>query len=64
MDGKQGGDPAKLADALVQVVALESRPAVRRRRRRRETFERKAQTLLDQANAHRELSSSLAHDDA
>ena len=27
MDGKQGGDPAKLADALVQVVALEEPPA-------------------------------------
>ena len=65
MDGKQGGDPAKLADALVQVVALEEPPArfvagadaVG-------VFERKAQTLLDQANAHRELSSNLAHDDA
>ena len=65
MDGKQGGDPAKLADALVQVIALEEPPvrfaagadAV-------DVFERKAQTLLDQANAHRELSSSLAHDDA
>ena len=29
-----------------------------------ELFETKAQTLLDQANAHRELSSSLGHDDA
>ena len=65
MDGKQGGDPAKLADALVQLIALDEPPvrfaagadAV-------ETFERKASTLLDQANAHRELSSSLAHDDA
>ena len=27
MDGKQGGDPAKLADALVQLVALEEPPA-------------------------------------
>jgi NAD(P)-dependent dehydrogenase (short-subunit alcohol dehydrogenase family) len=65
MDGKQSGDPAKLAEALVQVIALEEPPgrfaagadAV-------ETFERKAQTLLDQANAHRELSSNLAHDNA
>lgn len=65
MDGKQGGDPAKLADALVQLVALDEPPvrfaagadAV-------ELFETKAQTLLDQANAHRELSSSLGHDDA
>jgi NAD(P)-dependent dehydrogenase (short-subunit alcohol dehydrogenase family) len=62
MDGKQGGDPAKLAHALVQLAALEEPPtrfaagadAV-------ELFESKAQTLLDQADAHRELSSSLAH---
>ena len=65
MDGKQGGDPAKLANALVQLTALAEPPvrfaagadAV-------ELFENKAQTLLDQAHAHRELSSSLAHDDA
>jgi NAD(P)-dependent dehydrogenase (short-subunit alcohol dehydrogenase family) len=65
MDGKQGGDPGKLADALVQLVALDEPPlrfaagadAV-------ELFETKARTLLDQANAHRGLSSSLAHDDA
>ena len=64
MDGKQGGDPAKLAQALVQLVALDEPPlrfaagadAV-------QLFETKAQTLLDQANAHRELSSSLGHDD-
>ncbi|MCW2791321.1 MAG: oxidoreductase [Nocardioides sp.] len=65
MDGRQGGDPAKLADALVQLVALDEPPmrfaagadAV-------EIFETKAQTLLDQAAAHRELSSSLGHGDA
>ena len=65
MDGQQGGDPAKLADALVQLVALDEPPvrfaagadAVA-------LFETKAQTLLDQANAHRELSSNLGHDDA
>jgi NAD(P)-dependent dehydrogenase (short-subunit alcohol dehydrogenase family) len=65
MDGKQGGDPAKLAAALVKLAALEEPPlrfaagadAV-------ELFETKAQTLLDQANAHRELSSNLDHDDA
>jgi NAD(P)-dependent dehydrogenase (short-subunit alcohol dehydrogenase family) len=65
MHGKQAGDPAKLADALVQLVALDEPPlrfaagadAV-------ELFETKAQTLLDQADAHRELSSSLAHEDA
>ncbi len=65
MDGLQGGDPAKLADALVELAALPEPPlrfaagadAV-------ETFETKAQALLDQANAHRDLSTSLGHDDA
>ena len=65
MDGKQGGDPAKLAAALVQLAALEEPPlrfaagadAV-------ELFETKAQTLLAQADAHRALSSSLAYDNA
>jgi NAD(P)-dependent dehydrogenase (short-subunit alcohol dehydrogenase family) len=64
MDGQQGGDPAKLADALVQIAALPEPPArwaagadaV-------EVLERKAQTLLTQADAHRELSSSLGHDE-
>jgi NAD(P)-dependent dehydrogenase (short-subunit alcohol dehydrogenase family) len=65
MDGKQGGDPAKLADALVKLVALREPPtrfaagsdAV-------QTFETKAKTLLAQAQAERELSTSLAYDDA
>jgi NAD(P)-dependent dehydrogenase (short-subunit alcohol dehydrogenase family) len=64
MDGKQGGDPAKLADAVVKLAALEETPtrfaagadAV-------QTFEAKAKTLLAQADAHRELSASLARDD-
>ncbi len=64
MDGKQGGDPAKLADALVKLVALEQPPtrfaagadAV-------QTFEAKANALLAQAEAHRGLSTSLAYDD-
>ena len=63
MDGKQGGDPAKLADALVQLVALDDPPfrfaagtdAV-------ELFESKARALLAQADAHRALSTGLAHD--
>lgn len=63
MDGKQGGDPAKLARAIVQLAGLKDPPmrfaagadAIR-------TFEAKAQTLLAQAHAHRELSSSLAID--
>jgi NAD(P)-dependent dehydrogenase (short-subunit alcohol dehydrogenase family) len=65
MDGKQGGDPAKLADALVRLAALDEPPvrfaagvdAVA-------TFELKASQLAAQANAPRELSTSLAHDDA
>jgi NAD(P)-dependent dehydrogenase (short-subunit alcohol dehydrogenase family) len=65
MDGKQGGDPAKLACALVKLVALEEPPtrfaagadAV-------QTFEAKANALLSQAQAHRGLSASLAYDDA
>jgi NAD(P)-dependent dehydrogenase (short-subunit alcohol dehydrogenase family) len=65
MDGKQTGDPAKLADALVRLVALEEPPArFAAGADAVQTFETKANTLLIQANAHRELSSALAHDDA
>ena len=63
MHGTQGGDPAKLARALVELAALNEPPmrfaagadAVA-------TFEQKAHQLLNQAEAHRELSTSLAHD--
>lgn len=65
MNGRQGGDPAKLAKALIQLASQAEPPsrwpagadAVL-------ALEQKAQTLLDQANAYRELSSSLVHDDA
>ena len=65
MNGQQQGDPAKLADAVVQLAGQDEPPlrfaagadAV-------ETFANKAELLLAQADAHRELSSSLAHDDA
>jgi NAD(P)-dependent dehydrogenase (short-subunit alcohol dehydrogenase family) len=65
MNGQQGGDPAKLAKALVQLASQEQPPlrwaagadAVA-------TVEQKAKDLLAQAGAHRDLSSSLAHDDA
>jgi NAD(P)-dependent dehydrogenase (short-subunit alcohol dehydrogenase family) len=65
MNGLQGGDPAKLADALIQLASQDEPPlrwpagadAVA-------TFEQKAQTLLAQADAYRGLSSSLAHHDA
>lgn len=65
MDGKQGGDPAKLAAALVRLVALEEPPA--RFAAGADAvlaFEAKASRLLAQARAHRELSISLAYDDA
>jgi len=65
MNGQQGGDPAKLANALVQLAGQDEPPlrfaagadAI-------ETVEQKAQNLLAQADAYRELSSNLAHDDA
>lgn len=62
MNGKQGGDPAKLADALVK-LAGEHEPPVRFAAGADavQTFESKANALLAQANAHRELSSSLSH---
>ena len=64
MNGLQGGDPAKLAKALVQLASQDEPPlrwaagadAV-------EDLEQKARRLLAQADAYRELSSSLAHDD-
>jgi NAD(P)-dependent dehydrogenase (short-subunit alcohol dehydrogenase family) len=64
MSGRQGGDPAKLAAALIQLISSERPPlrwpagadAV-------DVLEQKAKSLLEQAEAHRELSSSLAHDD-
>jgi NAD(P)-dependent dehydrogenase (short-subunit alcohol dehydrogenase family) len=65
MNGLQGGDPAKLAEALVQLASQDDPPlrwiagadAVA-------VVEEKAKTLLAQADAHRDLSSSLDHDDA
>jgi NAD(P)-dependent dehydrogenase (short-subunit alcohol dehydrogenase family) len=65
MDGQQGGDPAKLADALVH-LAGQAEPPLRfvAGADAIEYVESKARLLLAQADAHRELSSSLAHDDA
>jgi NAD(P)-dependent dehydrogenase (short-subunit alcohol dehydrogenase family) len=65
MNGLQGGDPAKLARGLVQLAGSQEPPvrwvagadAVA-------GVEQKAKDLLAQVDAHRELSSSLAHDDA
>ena len=64
MDGKQGGDPAKLAEALVRLAGLEEPPArFAAGADAVQTFEAKANTLLAQAQAHRELSASLALDE-
>jgi NAD(P)-dependent dehydrogenase (short-subunit alcohol dehydrogenase family) len=65
MNGRQPGDPAKLAAALVTIAGVDQPPlrwlagedAV-------ETAETKAELLLQQLGAYRELSSSLSHDDA
>jgi NAD(P)-dependent dehydrogenase (short-subunit alcohol dehydrogenase family) len=65
MSGLQTGDPAKLAKALVQ-LAGEAEPPPRwpAGADAVDAFEQKARVLLAQANAHRELSSSLGRDDA
>src|SRR5437868_2184660 len=65
MNGQQSGDPAKLAEALVQLASQTETPvrwpagadAV-------EALEKKANELLAQASAHRALSSSPAAADA
>jgi NAD(P)-dependent dehydrogenase (short-subunit alcohol dehydrogenase family) len=64
MNGQQGGDPAKLANALVQLASRDEPPlrwvagadAIA-------TVEQKANDLLAQADFYRELSSSLAYSD-
>ena len=65
MNGQQGGDPAKLAAALVRITELENPPlrfvagsdAVA-------AVEQKARDLLAQVDVHRQLSTNLAHDNA
>jgi hypothetical protein len=65
MNGRQAGDPAKLAQALVALADSDEPPlrwvvgadAV-------EGVEEKARLLLAQVGAHRALSTDLAHDDA
>jgi len=63
MNGHQEGDPAKLAQALLTIASLEQPPsrfialsAIL------DLAEHKADTLKAQADAFRDLSSSLAHD--
>ena len=63
MDGRQGGDPVKLANAIVQLAGLDEPPArFAAGADAVQAFEAKANALLAQADAHRALSSSLAHD--
>ncbi|HTV74751.1 MAG TPA: hypothetical protein VME66_13725 [Candidatus Acidoferrales bacterium] len=61
MNGKQGGDPEKLANALVQ-LASETNPPFRfvAGADAVATIEKKGNDLLAQARAHYELSSNLA----
>ena len=64
MNGKQSGDPAKLAANLIKVIELDEAPArwvagadaV-------QAVTQKGQTLIEQANAHLELSTGLDHTD-
>ena len=64
MNGQQAGDPAKLAEALIAIAGQDQPPlrwvagadAVA-------AAEQKAATLVEQVDAYRELSASLAHDD-
>jgi NAD(P)-dependent dehydrogenase (short-subunit alcohol dehydrogenase family) len=65
MNGNQSGDPAKLAASLVKVIQLDEAPArwvagadaV-------EGIKKKGQTLIDQADAHLDLSTGLGHADS
>ena len=64
MNGKQGGDPVKLADALIKLVSQDEAPvrwvagadAV-------QPAGNKGRDLIASADAYRELSSSLVHND-
>jgi NAD(P)-dependent dehydrogenase (short-subunit alcohol dehydrogenase family) len=65
MNGQQGGDPAKLAQALIG-LATSDQPPVRWVAGADAVagVEQKAKDLLAQVDAHRGLFSNLAHDDA
>ena len=61
--GRQPGDPAKLASAIVRLA--DEDPPPRRFLAGADAIDlavRKARTLLEEADAHRELSTSLNHD--
>lgn len=65
MSGQQGGDPVKLTHALIQITAMAEPPL--RWVAGVDAFEGtegKARELLAQVDAHRNLSSNLAHDEA
>jgi NAD(P)-dependent dehydrogenase (short-subunit alcohol dehydrogenase family) len=65
MSGRQGGDPARLARALVELAGLDEPPV--RWAAGADVLgavEQKGRDLLAQADAYRELSSSLGYDDA
>jgi NAD(P)-dependent dehydrogenase (short-subunit alcohol dehydrogenase family) len=64
MNGQQGGDPAKLANALVRLAGQDEPLRFAAGADAIAPVEQKARDLLAQADAHRELSSNLAHDDA
>ncbi|MFJ6852685.1 SDR family oxidoreductase [Streptomyces sp. NPDC091271] len=65
MNGQQAGDPAKLADALIEVIALDEPPlrfvagddAV-------PAIEARGKEITDQATASRALGTGLSHDNA
>jgi NAD(P)-dependent dehydrogenase (short-subunit alcohol dehydrogenase family) len=62
MNGQQGGDPAKLAAALVTIAGLEEKPLRWMAGADSVTSaEGKAKELLAQAEAHRDLSTNLDH---
>jgi NAD(P)-dependent dehydrogenase (short-subunit alcohol dehydrogenase family) len=65
MNGRQGGDPAKLATALIG-LATSDEPPVRWVAGADAVagVQQKAKDLLAQVDAHRDLSSSLSHDAA
>ena len=63
MNGRQGGDPAKLATALICLATSEAPPVRWVAGADAVTgVQQKASDLLAQVDAHRELSSSLSHD--
>ena len=65
MNGQQGGDRAKLADALVHLATQDAPPArFPAGSDAVTTFENRAKLLQSLADANRDLSSNLAFDDA